>query len=222
MAKKKLKYEESHKIIDGVSYKLCNRCNEWFPCDEQYFYKTNTDTKDGLFPDCIKCEIKRADKRQRAHIKEHNKYTLERYYLNPKDNKSKKDAATRSRLRGNNKRWQQLNPDKLKIYAENHNKHIITKEQWEACQKFFDYQCAYCGMTKEEHKRKFNQRLHREHARRNAGDGIDNCIPSCKSCNSEKHDSDLDDWYNSNNKKYTEARYKKIILFLDEYSRTLK
>lgn len=46
-------YEESHKIIDGVLHKLCNRCFKWYPCIIDYFDGSNK--LDNCIPACKSC-----------------------------------------------------------------------------------------------------------------------------------------------------------------------
>lgn len=58
--------------------------------------------------------------------------------------------------------------------------------------------------------------LHREHVDDDGSADLDNCVPSCQSCNSEKHTSTLDDWYNSSNYKFEQWRYDKIIKWITE------
>lgn len=47
------KYEDFHRVIDGVKQKLCRKCNEWKP--ESEFHK-NASSKDGLAGSCKVCK----------------------------------------------------------------------------------------------------------------------------------------------------------------------
>lgn len=51
------KYEDSHRVVDGVKQKLCRKCNEWKP--ESEFHK-NASCKDGLAGSCKVCKAKAA------------------------------------------------------------------------------------------------------------------------------------------------------------------
>lgn len=88
--------------------------------------------------------------------------------------------------------------------------HKISQKDWIKCLEFFGYKCAYCGMTEKEHKEKYNQQLHKDHAINNGSNTIENCLPSCRSCNSTKHNADWMDWYTQNNSIFSQDRYIKI------------
>jgi hypothetical protein len=69
-------------------------------------------------------------------------------------------------------------------------------------------------MTEKEHRKINKQDLHKEHLIDCGRNDLKNCVPSCKSCNSEKHTDSLNNWYNSNNPKYTVEKYLKIYLWI--------
>lgn len=100
-------------------------------------------------------------------------------------------------------------------------KHTINKKEWESCKRYFDYTCAYCGLPIEKYIVKFKGELiygdfHKEHVNHEGKSDLSNCIPSCKSCNVQKHNKVLDDWYNKNNPNFTYERYNKIIKWVNE------
>lgn len=79
---RKIPYEENHKTIDGVEYKLCNKHkkffpeeSEWIPCTEEYFYRNKSNSIDGLHPRCKRCDIKSTYKNKRK-VKRHNEYKI--------------------------------------------------------------------------------------------------------------------------------------------------
>jgi hypothetical protein len=75
-------------------------------------------------------------------------------------------------------------------------------------------------MSLEEHKEIFNQDLHKEHAINKGTNDLSNCVPSCYTCNSIKHDKDYIDWYTKNNPLYNEERLQLIEQWLnDEYKK---
>ena len=51
------KYDDLHRVVDGVKQKLCRKCNEWKP--ESEFHK-NASCKDGLAGSCKVCKARAA------------------------------------------------------------------------------------------------------------------------------------------------------------------
>lgn len=93
-------------------------------------------------------------------------------------------------------------------------KHEFGKEEWERCKTFFDNSCAYCGVSQEDHMNAYSQDLHKEHSDPKGSNGIDNCVPSCRSCNSSKRDKHFLIWYNEKNNRYSIERMRKILQWL--------
>jgi hypothetical protein len=213
-------YEENHKTIDGIGYKLCNDCNEWYPLNEEYFYK-NKSSSDGFNPYCKKCSISRQQekywndpilgrqkkKEWRDNNKENHRKMIKSW---EEDNKEY--------LKEKRTEWRQENPDKVKGYNYNHmhKQHNISEEEWQSCKSYFNGKCAYCGIDEQEAKEEQGHSLHMEHAINNGANDLSNCIPSCKSCNSQKWVRDFDEWYAEGNNKYDLARYNKIIKWLGQ------
>ncbi len=218
------KYEECHKIIDDVEYKQCNSCDEWFLCNDEYFYKVKNKT-DGLRPDCKNCTKKNSKKwqennpeRYRESFKRKNKKHSKEYYSRYKKNWRKEKAV---HIRDYEREWQENNKDKIKRYNDYrraNKKHKITKIDWESCKKYFNEECAYCGLHISEHFNLFRGELkwtdfHKEHVDHDGENDLSNCIPSCKRCNNQKHDFDFESWY-KNYKYYDEKRFLKIHKWL--------
>jgi len=60
--------------------------------------------------------------------------------------------------------------------------------------------------------------FHKDHNDHNGENDLSNCIPSCKSCNSSKHDLEFEYWYKNRCKSYKEERFIKINKWLtDDY-----
>lgn len=121
------------------------------------------------------------------------------------------------------KEYQNNNKDKIKAYQEKrqNKNHSISKKEWESCKQYFDNKCAYCGVTEQEAKKEQGQYFHKEHMIHDGSNGIENCVPACKSCNSSKHIYGLEDWYKQQ-KYYTEERYNKIIKWVTEDYKYIK
>lgn len=93
--------------------------------------------------------------------------------------------------------------------------------EWENCKKYFNHRCAYCHLKIEEHwiKRNGNFQLgdfHRDHVDHNGANDLSNCVPACKTCNTQKRDFELEDWYSPVNENYEEGRLLKIHTWINE------
>jgi hypothetical protein len=190
---------------------------KWLPCNTEFFYKNNKNRKDGLCPYCKKCSIKQAT----IYIKNNYEHCLEfnrNYYSSPEWKEKAKIRKRKFRDRGGYSNWSKKHPDKCREYCKNRQSrnHTISKQEWENCKTYFNYECAYCGMTEKEHKNKYNQQLHKEHVEYNGANDLSNCVPSCKFCNGEKWKFQLDEWYNKDNPKFDIDRYDKIHKWLNK------
>lgn len=140
------------------------------------------------------------------------------YYHSGKSTHWQKQSGIDRRLNGKTKEWRQANPEKCRGYVEkysNHKKHKIATSEWEACKKYFNHRCAYCGLEIEEHWVNIRGEIklgdfHKEHLDHNGSNDLSNCVPSCKSCNSEKHEKIFEEWYSKDNLKFSEERLDKI------------
>lgn len=94
----------------------------------------------------------------------------------------------------------------------------LTLKQWEFSLNYFNYSCAYCGLSKEEHKLLHNQSLHQDHIIPLSKDGVFsvfNIIPSCLTCNDSKNNMELEDFLKHSD-KFTIGKYLKIIDYILE------
>ncbi len=72
--RRNLRYEDRHRVVDGVKQKLCRKCNRWK--NESVFYK-NRSEKDGLHDQCKKCSCRAAGKsyeRKRKGVRKNLRY----------------------------------------------------------------------------------------------------------------------------------------------------
>jgi len=60
--RRNLRYEDRHRVVNGVKQKFCRTCKRWK--DESEFYKDRSQ-KDGLVDRCKKCSYKAAKKYQK-------------------------------------------------------------------------------------------------------------------------------------------------------------
>lgn len=209
-------YEFNHRTVDGILEKKCLICNEWFTCTNEFFYKNKSNSIDGLNPYCKPCTSAKSLAYNYANYDKFKQSVAKR------DSTRREELAELSRRRreeGKTKEWQQNNPDKLKEYRikyATNKKHKITKKEWENCKRYFADSCAYCGITYDQHKEKLGTDLHKEHAINNGANDLSNCLPSCMSCNSEKHYHDYTEWYTEDNSKFSMKRLSKILEWLTE------
>ena len=61
-ARRNLRYEDSHRVVNGVKQKLCSKCRRWK--SESEFYKDRS-AKDGLMYRCKKCSYKPSKSRKK-------------------------------------------------------------------------------------------------------------------------------------------------------------
>lgn len=198
--------------------KECTNCTTSYPHTGEYFYKSSNKNEE-FSSWCKECQKDKSRKSYRNNKEKSNKRGKEHYrknkeiynQMNREWNRNNKEKLSRIA-----KVWRENNKDKLKEYGQKYKnkKHKITIKQWELCRDYFDYQCAYCGMSEAEHKQKNKQQLHKEHVIHEGRSDIKNCVPSCRSCNSSKRASTINQWYSINNPIYNRERYLKIYQWI--------
>ena len=211
-----MSYEESHRINNETLEKLCNRCKEWFPCTEEYFYN-NSKSPDGLFPYCKECNKKRSTEWKREHP-DRVKISMDKTNAKPDRKLQIKKSEDRRREEGKTLDWQRKNKDKCKEYNYQHQNHKISTSEWESCKKYFIHRCAYCGLKIEDHWVNVRGEIklgdfHKEHVDHFGSNDLSNCVPSCKSCNSSKHKFLFEEWHPQQD-FYSQEKYDKIIRWI--------
>lgn len=193
-----------------MNIKECTICHELK--DENEFYYTKIKKK-GVYEPYIMPYCKECNKtKSNAWRIEHLDYTRAAVLKADKlENRAKRNKEWRKTQKYRD--WCDNNRDKLNGYS--HQKHEITTKEWDFNKNYFSYECAYCGISEKEAKLNQGQNLHREHIDHNGSNGIDNCIPSCKKCNSSKRQHSMIEWY-SKQPFYSEERLDKIIKWIAE------
>lgn len=167
--------------------------------------------------------------RQQENIEEYREYKRNKDRNPSPERRAKTKIYSKQKAeRGNLRRWQEKNKDKIKKYNQKrktHKIHQITTEEWNECKKYFNNECAYCGLPASDHYVKYKDQyilsdLHKEHVDHNGANDISNCIPSCKSCNSSKHTFTLSEWYNeTSNPNFTNERLEKILKWIKKFTK---
>ena len=139
-----------------------------------------------------------------------------------------RENSKRQRESGKYKDWQRNNKDKIRQYNKNREKnkmHEISDSEWLSCKAYFNNSCAYCGLHEDEHYRKHYGKmkrfdLHKDHVDHEGANDLSNCVPACQSCNSSKHNKELEEWYRPNNELwcevYSHERLSKINKWLND------
>lgn len=232
LERRQIKYDEQHKIINNIVYKRCNRHkelfpneDEWIPLTKEYFNSNKSNEIDGYFPYCKRCNVKKAQKWCKDNEEQYRDYYHEYRKLN-----KRKGANAIKKWKDNNqqhikeyeKEYQQKHLEKFIEYNHNrrHKNHIINNKEWDKCKKYFNYECAYCGLPIEEHLVKFkgkiiNSDFHKEHVDCNGDNDLSNCVPSCRSCNSQKWINNMEEWY-KRQEFFNQERLDKIHKWVDE------
>lgn len=201
---------------------ICTQCkkDKELNTDNFYFYKS----KPKHMQPCKECRKNYQVDYQREHQEIQGQrfrrwHEKNKKYINDWCKEWRINNQERAKEYGKKYRQTEIGKEKYKGYRkfrQQHKTHLITDYEWQACKKYFDNTCAYCGMPEKEHRTVYGQDLHKDHVEHNGSNGLENCIPACKSCNSKKHDSDFDLWYNEENPIYTEDNMLLIIKWLSK------
>lgn len=216
-----IQWEKYHRINENnIIERKCTQCDQWLEENTDNFYLMNKSKPEkGFTPWCKECNSKRQLNKYYNDGGITKQRTIKaaaiRYHTVESDKEIKLRNGERQRIEGYQSDWRRKNPEKCSIYTSLHRIHDITSSEEKALLEVFDYQCAYCGMTLEEHTKKFNQKLHNDHVDEDGYNDLRNDVPACKSCNCSKHESELEDWY-FKQKFYDEDKYKKIVWWITE------
>lgn len=211
-------------IKDG--YKICSKCFIEYPDNPKYFFN-RVDRENGSTI-CKKCRgFKKGIQRLNRVLKNFipNGYK----YCNPCGRLLKEEEITsngmckecaKSRRREYNSRPEVK--ERKRMFTQKRRalkkklKNDLTKEQYNETLLFFNFSCAYCGMTEEENQKIHGCCLHQDHIvpiSKGGGYTKKNIVPACASCNKSKGNKSLDEFYEFSD-SFTEERYNKIKEFL--------
>jgi hypothetical protein len=215
----KQKYNNIHRINNSDIEKICSICGEWLPCNEEFFYKNKSSGIDGFNPYCKECARRKSREYKSKHLEECLRKEYEYYHNNTEKRKLKIYEYTekhKDHYIELSKQWRQNNKDKIKQYNyDRYNKnHKIYSKEWENCKQYFNYECAYCGISEIKAKEQQGQNLHKEHVNHEGANDLSNCVPSCRKCNTSKHTEDMKTWYKKQS-FYDKDKLNKIHKWLD-------
>jgi 5-methylcytosine-specific restriction endonuclease McrA len=215
-----------------AEFKKCTNpdCEHPFkPATSDFFYEYNYYNKKlghhkRLKPECKDCSIKRSLRDRHKDIEKTRERDRVQYY-------KRRDTELPRMRQGywNNKEdrltyhknWRQTEHGK-QIMREHsrfkwmHGLHKISESDWEFIKEYFDWSCAYCGLTDIESKIIYNQYLHKDHVYHDGSNEIDNCVPACRHCNTSKHNRDLLEWYSEDKPYYSKERLDKVTKWVTE------
>ena len=145
-------------------------------------------------------------KEWRENNKEHRKEYYKEYYKDNKEHRNKKD-----------KEWRENNPDK--VFNKHHKRRLlkesqgngISKEQWLEMMEFFEFKCAYSGITLSKNTRTID---HIIPLSKGGEHEIWNLVPMHRNYNSSKFTNDMLEWYQQQD-FYSEERLNKIYEWIE-------
>jgi hypothetical protein len=232
--RKNKKWNNEHRIINNIVYKLCSIHKEYFPnesiwilMDDEHFYKNDKNGLDGFSNRCKRCEIKRSRQNQIDNPER------------TRENKARWHRENQEHKLDLGRKWVQEHPEERREYLKNyyhsnpekhaeyrrkremHKHHEISDIEWDNCKKYFDYKCACCGKPISEHYHRQRGKMIlfdfcKDHFVNDGSNDLTNCIPLCKTCNGKKNTKTFEEFYNNKNKYYTEERLDKIYKWIYE------
>ncbi|GIN22554.1 HNH endonuclease [Siminovitchia fordii] len=181
--------------------KVCSDCNLEKSLDSFYSQKKKKSSGEEYVyyqPYCKDCAVERSVRWQEENP-EKRKEHLKRINAKPKKKAKVLKANQIYRRRGGHREWQRRNKDKIKLYNQKRAKknHSISVYEWDSCKEYFSGRCAYCGVGESDHRKKFNEDLHKDHVDPNGKNDLSNCVPACKTCNPSKGEEDMEKWFAS-------------------------
>lgn len=194
---------------------MCRICEETKPASDFYKRKTN---KDGLHSYCKECVKSKTLEWQQNNRDRYNEW--QRNYIKTETaRKNRREAAQVWRDSGGYREWTRENADRVSEYNLNRRQsktHEISDAEWIECKNYFNNSCAYCGISEENAKEQQGNLLHKEHVEHDGSNGIENCVPACKSCNGRKWVFPLDEWFLREFGEVERHRLEKVYKWLDK------
>ena len=213
--------------------KVCSKCGRVLPVEQ--FSKLKR-SKDGLQSTCKEC-AQHYDKKYQQENKEKLQQYQQKYQPKYKQENKEKLQQYQQEYRQENKekilQYYQENKEKIQEYYKQYcqtpqgqivafNGYAkrrkreelqgagITKEQWLEMMQFFDFKCAYSGIYIGGEENKGIRSIdHIIPISKGGEHEVWNCVPMDRSLNSSKRDTDIMEWYTSQD-FYSKERLDKI------------
>ena len=197
-------------------------------CDREKACKWRLDNKELQKQMCADWEAQNKEYRKeyRKEWLKNNPNYHNKYYHNNTESRTKSSRGWRVRniehVKNYEKIYRQNNKDKINARKHKRKSKIkslpatLTLTQWEQIKEIFNNQCAYCGISAEEHLQAHSRNMEQEHFVPLSKGGEythNNIIPACRSCNGSKQDKDFFEWY-PQQPYYSKEREQKILDFL--------
>lgn len=187
-------------------FKKCGKCGRWLVANTVNFHKNKTG-KYGLNSWCKECYSVYIKKYMKKYNREHkeeiikymkkyneeNKAKYKEYYK--KYNKENKEAIAKQTKKYRKTPQGQVvmfNIQGRRRQREEQQGNGITKDQWLEMMKFFDFKCAYSGITLNADTRSID---HIVPLAKGGAHEVWNCVPMYKNLNKSKKDSNIEEWY---------------------------
>ena len=153
----------------------------------------------------------------KEHISEKRKERYEKNKNKEKEYQREYYNKNKEKCKEYQKEYRENNPEKVFNYAtrrrqlEENQGEGITKDQWYEMMEFFNWECAYSGVSLEKDNRSIDHIV----ALNNGGlNEIWNCVPMLRNLNTSKHTSDMLEWYVQQD-FYSKERLNKIYEWIE-------
>lgn len=210
--------------MEVLNNKKCKRCEEDKPFTEYYTQqKKKASGEEYVYynPRCKSCVNELSTEYRKEHHVEFMEYKKEWVKNNPEKHQGYIDkfhSEKKNQYKIQQKDWRQNNKDVMSEHARRYREEKqfkISNKEWERCKDYFNYTCAYCGISENEAQKLYDKGLHKEHAMNKGSNDLSNCLPSCTRCNSSKYTEDYTYWYTEDNSIYNDERLKLISDWLN-------
>lgn len=197
-----------------MNYKVCSNCNKILAATTDNFYKKERG-KYGVAAECKECSSLRKKKRYQKNKEQILKKAKVYYQDNKEEIKERVQEYKKNnsdKVKETNKNYRLKHPENAfngsakRRHKEKELGNGITQEQWLECMEYFNWTCAYSGISLSHNNKSLDHivSLYEEGVNE-----IWNCVPMDKILNSSKNNKDMISWYQQQ-EFYSEERLQKI------------